>query len=60
MEAFASKDKILLDDIINDFFGDPVHLSDKNLWTLDSDTADEFSKVLKDILAAIMSVVQRQ
>ena len=60
MEAFASKDKILLGDITNDFFGDPVDLSDKILWTLDGDSADEFSKVLKDVLAAIMSVVQRQ
>ena len=60
MEAFASKDKILLGDITNDFFGDPVDLSDKILWTLDGDSADEISKVLKDVLAAIMSVVQRQ
>ena len=60
MEAFASKDKILLVDITTDFFGEPVDVSDKILWTLDGDSDDDFSKVFKDVLAAIMIVVQRQ
>ena len=60
MEAFASKDKILLEDITTDFFGEAVDVSDKILWTLDGDSDDDFSKVFKDVLAAIMSVVQRQ
>ena len=58
MEAIASKDIILLADITHDFFGDPISPIDKILWTLDGDSVDEFSKMMKAVIVSIMSVVQ--
>jgi hypothetical protein len=60
MEVLASKEKIHLEDITQDFFGDPIDVSDKVLWTLDGSSVDEFSMMLKAVLTAIMTVVQRQ
>ena len=59
MEAIASKDIILLADITHDLFGDPISPIDKILWTLDGDSVDQFSNMLKAVIVSIMSVVQR-